>query len=133
LTADVEQPGAVLVTAPGGRGKSALLRAVVERALDEFEERPALSPLPFVPTAIRSTVLETLAAELGPELASPEFLPLHLAAGDFFLVLDGVPEAGPAAKEIDTFVRSDGRHTPVLLAARRPRGTRPSSAGPPTG
>jgi hypothetical protein len=118
LTADVDQPGAVLVAAPGGRGKSALLRAVVERALDAFERHPARAPLPVVPSATRATVLETLATALGPELASPEFLPLHLAAGDFFLVLDGVTEVGPAAEEIDAFVRSDGRRTPVLLAAR---------------
>jgi hypothetical protein len=63
------------------------------------------------------------AAALGPGLLSRESLDAHLRAGDFFLVLDGLSESGPAPDVLARFVRGPfGRATPLLLAGRPGRG-----------
>jgi HEAT repeat protein len=118
LAADVERPGAVLVAAPGGRGKSALIREVVARALAKFEQHPASWPLPVLLSESGKSVEDVVRKVLGPELASSDLLTHHLEAGDFFLVFDGVTESGPAASAVDEFARTIGRRTPILLGAR---------------
>jgi HEAT repeat protein len=118
LSAGVEQPGPVFVTAPGGRGKSALIREVVARALDEFEKDPARQPLPALLSGPGEAVKPLLEKALGPELVSEDLLQYHLDSGDFFLVLDGVTESGLPARAVGEFARSTGRNTPLLLGGR---------------
>lgn len=119
----------VLVEAPGGRGKSALLREVVWGALDAFETSPASSP---VPVLLRpgdpddGDSIETMTERaLASALIAPDFLPRHLEAGDFILVVDGISESRVSEKVVSAFV--DGPHgpaTPLLLTSRPTRAFR---------
>jgi HEAT repeat protein len=117
--AGTEQARSVLVSAVGGRGKSALINNVVERALDQFEASPT-HPLPVLLAGSEESrdVDRLVERALGPVLASPELLPTHLGAGDFILVFDGVTEGGPPAGALVRFARGVGRHAPLLLGAR---------------
>jgi hypothetical protein len=118
--AGTEQASSVLVSAVGGRGKSALINRVVERALDDFEGSPTDHPLPVLLTGSEEAkdVDKLVKDALGPVLASPDLLPTHLGAGDFVLVFDGITEGGPPAAALAVFARGAGRHTPLLLGAR---------------
>jgi hypothetical protein len=118
--AGTEKARSVLVSAVGGRGKSALINHVVERALDEFEASPTNHPLPVLLSGSEEVkdVEKMVKDALGPVLASPDLVPTHLSAGDFFLVFDGITEGGPPATALAGFARGAGRHTPLLLGAR---------------
>jgi HEAT repeat protein len=118
--AGTEQVRSVLVSAVGGRGKSALINRVVERALDEFEASPTNHPLPVLLSGSEEArdVDRLVERAIGPVLASPELLLTHLRSGDFFLVFDGITEGGPTASALTRFARGAGSHTPLLLGAR---------------
>jgi HEAT repeat protein len=119
------EAGHVLIEAPGGRGKSALLREVVERALKVFESDPAKSRLPVLLTGTGESLEKMAEAALQPVLLMPEMLAVHLEAGDFFLVLDGVSESGLSDKVLSSFVQGQyGDATPLLLGARPTRAYR---------
>jgi HEAT repeat protein len=119
LSEPVGQRGHVLIEAPGGRGKSALLREVVRLALDQFHANPAGNPLPVLLTGTAQTIDELAESTLAGALLAPEFLKLHLQAGDFLLVLDGVSESGLADKALSQFVHGPyGAATPLLLSSR---------------
>jgi HEAT repeat protein len=110
--------GQVLVEATGGRGKSALIREVVSRALAAFEKDPGRKPLPVRLTG-KGDSIETMVREvLGAMLILPELLTQHLEAGDFFLVLDGVSESGLSDKVLAGFLNGPYSATSVLLGSR---------------
>src|SRR5262249_22463539 len=104
VAGDADQRGHVIIEAPGGRGKSALLRELVCRAIDQFEKSPGSSPLPVLLTGAGDSIEELLKRTLASVLVSPDQLAAHLEAGDFFLVLDGVSESGLSEKVVGTFV-----------------------------
>ncbi|HKI36483.1 MAG TPA: HEAT repeat domain-containing protein [Gemmataceae bacterium] len=115
-----ERKGSVLIEAPGGTGKSALVREVVSRALDRFKNDPAPQPLPVLLNGGGDTVEQMIETAVASALPFPELLPAYLKAGDFFLVLDGVSESGLTRDVLAAFVNGPyGRATPLLLACRR--------------
>jgi hypothetical protein len=121
LTGSGAARGHALIEATGGRGKSALLRRVVERALRRFERSPARSPLPVLLAGGGESLEAMVGRALGSALIAPKVLETHLEAGDFVLVLDSVSETGPPAKVLEAFIQGRyGGATRLLL------GTRPS-------
>lgn len=110
----------VLIEAPGGRGKSAVLREVVREALDRFEEFPATTPLPVLLAGTGESVEAMTREALGNFPLGREFVERLLEAGDFFLVLDGVSESGLAAPALLQFVQGRFGGTTSLLVSARP-------------
>jgi hypothetical protein len=109
----------VLIVAHGGCGKSALIREVVERALDAFEKSPTTVPLPIVLTG--SSSIETMIVSgLDGVLPSSEWLPAQLHAGDFFIVLDGVSESGLPDNAVAEFINGRYRDSVYIVASSRP-------------
>jgi hypothetical protein len=110
--------GSILIESPGGRGKSALLRGIVEAALVQYDCNPR-NPLPILLAHSGDDIEKLIQAKLNRDLLTPELLTIHLEAGDFFLVVDGVSELHFDPKVLDTFLHSRaGEHTPLLLTSR---------------
>jgi HEAT repeat protein len=108
LTGAQGSKGSVLIEAPAGRGKSALVREVVSRALDRHRKGSGRQPLPVLLSGGGGDVETQVATAVAP-----------LEAGDFFVVLDAVSESGPSADALAQFVSGPrGRATPLLLATR---------------
>jgi hypothetical protein len=113
------EQGHVLVEAPGGRGKSALLREVVYAAADEFEKDPGSKPVPVLLAGVGKTIEEMAETSLASALISPQLLALHLEAGDLLLVLDGASESGLPEEVVNKFVRGlYGAQTSLVLGSR---------------
>jgi hypothetical protein len=122
LTGGEDPRAHVLIEAPGGRGKSAMLREVVARALEQFERRPTQAPLPVLLAGGGESLEAMVTQALGPALIAPEVLEAHLESGDFVLVLDSVSETGPPAKVLEAFLQGRyGGSTPLLLGSRPSR------------
>ncbi|HEX5272880.1 MAG TPA: HEAT repeat domain-containing protein, partial [Gemmataceae bacterium] len=92
--------GSVLIEAPAGTGKSALVREVVSRALGQFKADPT-RPLPVLPAGGSGSVEAMIAAALA---YSAEAVAGLLDAGRLLLVLDAASEAGPSAEVLAAFV-----------------------------
>jgi HEAT repeat protein len=119
LAGPTDQRGHVLIEAHGGRGKSALLREVVRQALDQFEKRPGTTPLPVLLTGKGDSIEKLAEDALGAALLTRELLATHLEAGDFFLVLDGITEAGLSHKALNSYVHGPyGSASPLLITGR---------------
>lgn len=110
----------VLVEAPGGRGKSALLRAVIELSLERFMQDPG-APLPVVCSGDKGSLVEMMKAALGKYAISPETLATQIQAGRFFLLVDGPGESKLTAGQINEWVTSERAETAPLLVASRPK------------
>jgi hypothetical protein len=122
LLSGEDQRGHVLIEAPGGRGKSALLREVVRQALDRFDQAPGSTPLPVILIGTGASVEAMARSALDSVLLGPDFFARHLQAGDFFLVLDGVSESGPADQALQQFMQGPyGRTVPLLVSSRPTR------------
>jgi hypothetical protein len=118
-------PRHVLIEAPGGRGKSALLREVVERALGEFQKQPTRAPLPVLLAGDGESLESMVERALGASLIASDVLKTHMEAGDLMLVIDSVSETGPPAKALESFVQGPyGGATPMLLGSRPNRDIR---------
>ena len=119
LTSEEGPSSQVLIEATGGRGKSALVREIVARALEEFEKDPGRKPLPVRLSGTSDSIESLVREALGGALILQELLPQHLEAGDFFLVLDGVSESGLPPKVLGGFLNGPfASTTPMLLGSR---------------
>jgi len=107
----------MLVEAPGGRGKSALVRAVIEGALDAAEDDIG-QPIPVVCEGEGADLLARIAAALGPDCPSEELLNALLQAGQFFIVIDGVTESSVTTAMLNTHLTRYGAACPILLSGR---------------
>jgi HEAT repeat protein len=132
LTGRLGERGHVLIEAPGGQGKSALLREVVLQALEQFEKDPTGSPLPVLLSHWDVSLEKMVERELGAVLMFPQSLASHFEAGDFFLVLDGVGESGFTQEVLTNFLRGPyGASTRLLLSSRPTRAYRSLIQGSP--
>jgi hypothetical protein len=115
----------VLLQAPGGRGKSALLRQVVQLAVARFKTNPH-SPLPVLCNPFDAPNVEAMIRDsLARHVPSEEAFAQQLLAGDFIVVVDGLTESGLQPDVLRKFIESEpGRMTCFLLGARPDRGYR---------
>jgi hypothetical protein len=110
----------ILIEAPGGSGKSALLREVVELSLTTFLQNPRAS-LPILIDGSGNTLEEMAITALGKYAISPETMRTQIEAGHFFVVIDGPQERKIPADQIGKWVRSETAEAASLLIASRPK------------
>jgi hypothetical protein len=115
--------GHILIEAPGGRGKSALLREIVRLSLERFEQNPGNTPVPVLLTGGGESIEKMIEQSLGSVLLSPDVLPLQFDAGDFFVVLDGISESGPSAEVVNRHLQGPYGSSISLLVSSRPSPT----------
>ncbi|WP_437319662.1 hypothetical protein [Sorangium sp. So ce385] len=115
---DPNQGGNVLIEAPGGRGKSALLRQVMERMLARFHDDPS-RPLPVLCEAGGPSLADALRHALEAHALSPEVLEAQLLRGDYVIVIDGLVESPFEPEHITRFLDGPlGGRVRLLLAGR---------------
>jgi hypothetical protein len=114
---DPEQRVHVVIEAPGGRGKSALLRAMFERSIQRWRD-DAAAPLPVLCQADVTTLEERAKIAFGSDAISIEHLALQLASGDLVLFVDGLSESRIDPGILARFLRDPGRRTRLCLAMR---------------
>ena len=108
----------VLIEGPGGLGKSALLRAVVEEAVKKYK-LAVTNPLPILISKNGESIKNLIEQELGSALFLPEMLELHLESGDFFIVMDGISETGFPVDKVNDYLKSiAAENSPILLSSR---------------
>jgi hypothetical protein len=107
----------VLIMSPGGQGKSALLRRVVELLIEQFRST-GLTPIPIVCTGTDGNLEAAAKRALGAKYVIDSAFKAQLDAGFFVVVIDGLSEQGPSAPELESFIQSDSNAR--LLASTRP-------------
>jgi hypothetical protein len=120
LTNASRQRPNILIEAPGGSGKSALVREVMEQSLAIFIQNPRAS-LPVLCDGSASSLDEMAMMALGKYAISPETMRTQIEAGHFFLVIDGPQERKISAEQISKWIRSERTETASLLIASRPK------------
>jgi hypothetical protein len=120
LDPSLERPLVVYVEAPGGRGKSALMRGVASRTLREFESGRTTCPVPVFVRELRSDLIGLARDSIGAEAMDPRLLEAHLERGDFMFVIDDLVERGIESDHLSQFLRSDLAKNAVVLLATRP-------------
>lgn len=116
--ADERDAPKLLIEAPGGRGKSTLLNALLLDAIKRFDSG-ASHRIPVLCTPRNKPWEQLLAEALGPHGLADNILTAQLAAGDFVLFADGLSESDARASELATFIRSNpGSATPMAMACR---------------
>ena len=118
IAPDLDTRAHVLIESTGGRGKSALIREVIDRALAAFARDPR-SPLPIVCDGSGATLFERAKQKLGTDDGfSDELFRVLLRSGEFFLVVDGLTEQGVDAAMLREQLAGYGVKCPLLLAGR---------------
>jgi hypothetical protein len=109
----------VLIESPGGRGKSALVREVVQRAAGAFR-RDRGAPLPLLIEAGdgKPSLDALVIAAVKDCLVAATTVTARLRAGDFFVVVDGLSESSLAPDAVREFVRRDDLAVRALFATR---------------
>jgi hypothetical protein len=107
----------LVIEAPGGRGKSALLHAIFERVIARWHEVPG-APLPVLCNADATTLEERAKIAFGSDAVSVEHLALQLATGDLVLFVDGLSESRIDPGILERFLRDTGRRTRLCVAMR---------------
>jgi hypothetical protein len=116
------EPRSVLLEAPGGRGKSAVLREVVLRCLDRFAVDPR-EPLPVIvsPREVGAAA-DLVRSGLGRYALPRELLESQVAGGTFVLFIDGLQEGSSGATQLAVlFGNPDLSVTPLCIATRPSR------------
>lgn len=111
----------VLIVAPSGQGKTALLRELVRRLLERFEQSPR-NPLPVVLDMrdVQHGLLDVLWTEVQRSLPDREAFEWAVDAGDYIVVIDGLTERGAPAKYYKDYFVAHGTRGIRCLATARP-------------
>jgi len=113
----------LLIESPGGRGKSALLHELMQRALDQFTANPT-APLPVLGDPNAATIEQMVAVGLGRHRISDEFIATQLRTGNVCLFIDGIGDGGASTGAIDhLFAAPDSGDRTRVCATCRPGGT----------
>ena len=115
--ANVDERARVYIEAPAGRGKSALLRALVERLLLAFDDDPS-RPLPVLCPKIGAELEKTVVEELGRDGFSDAVVKEQLRKGLLVVVADALDEGSWPAENLKRFVTGPHQDTRLLLASR---------------
>ncbi|WP_448698143.1 hypothetical protein ACFGVR_15080 [Mucilaginibacter sp. AW1-3] len=111
-------PLLMLVKAPGGRGKSALLREIYSQMLADYLSASS-KYIPVFCEGQGATIKEIIAQSMGEFLASEELLDWHLALGHFIILCDGFGGAEMAGDVLRKFQNdTSGSQTSLLISSR---------------
>lgn len=108
-----------LITGPGGRGKSALLRQTTIAACALYE-RDCSRPIPVLSSATGATMIDLVANSLGASAFPRDILAAELSAGHFMLLIDGLTEGTVDATTIGKFLKSDSEGCITVICSARP-------------
>jgi hypothetical protein len=109
----------VVIEAPGGHGKSALLREVIRSICYDQRYNPKI-PLPVLCSDSGGEIEEMVARALAKCHIDHGFLKEMLEAGDFVIFIDDPSEMGVKAETISKFVTSTAGDYSRLVVAMRP-------------
>jgi hypothetical protein len=109
----------VIIEAPGGHGKSALLREIICSICNDRRDNPQI-PVPVLCSDSGGEIEEMVARALGEYDIGDSFLKDMVEAGDFVVFIDDPTEMGVKAETIMRFVRSMAGASSRLVVAMRP-------------
>jgi hypothetical protein len=107
----------VLLEAPGGRGKSALLREIVKLAMEKWEADPRCQ-IPVFCDGEQSTLFDRASESLGRDGFSKQLLRTLAESGTFFFVVDGLSESSVTPKILREQVAAFDKSVPMLMSSR---------------
>jgi hypothetical protein len=117
-----EQRAHIYIEGPAGRGKSALVRAVVDKLLANFIAR-ASAPLPVLCSKPSTEIEKLVEDEMLRDALSPSAIRVQLQRGLFVLVVDAVDESTWQPDQLMRLVRGSYQDSRVIVASR-PSATR---------
>lgn len=106
----------VLITSPGGQGKSALLRRLVALSIDRFRET-GNTAIPIICNRSGSNIEQIAESALGMRYALGGAFKAQLENGFFLLVIDGLTEQPLKAEVIEHYIKC-GYKSPLLVSSR---------------
>ena len=112
----------LLLEAPGGRGKSALLHEILNRAITAFDRDPRC-PLPLLFDPRATSAKEMIRLGLGRHELSEEYSLMQLSGGHVVVFMDAADESASGATLLESLFNTPGigQHTRVCAAARPSR------------
>jgi ABC-type branched-subunit amino acid transport system substrate-binding protein len=116
---DVVKRCHVAVEAPGGQGKSALLRAVLSELYSRYQQGDN-HPLPILLRGSGKDFAELVSRSLGSETLPDVFLRVLLESGAVVLVFDGLSEVDLDPEILRNFVRSTAGEVTGTIVTFRP-------------
>jgi hypothetical protein len=110
-------PVRVCIESSGGRGKSALLRRIVDLLLTRFE-KDGKCPLPVLVSPRNDTLLTAATNALARFRVSDNLLRVELESGLFIIVIDGMTELVVDPEDVREFYRGLRGDTPLMVSSR---------------
>src|SRR5262249_17652232 len=103
----------VIIEAPGGYGKSALLREVILSICDDHRDNHRI-PLPVLCSDSGGEIEKMVARTLAESHIDDSLLKEMLEAGDFVIFIDDPSEMGVKAETIRKFVKSTAKYSRLV-------------------
>jgi hypothetical protein len=117
---DLSERRNIFIESPGGRGKSALMRQIVQLAIDQFKVDPCSSLPVFCSLVKDQSVQDMIRQRLGRHVLSDDAFDQQLIGGHFIAVLDGLSEYDLQPERLRDFIVSEGGQATCLLMTTRP-------------
>jgi hypothetical protein len=113
----VEDRATVVIEAPGGRGKSALLRESARLAAEKHFIDPRI-PIPVFCDGESASLFDRAKESLGRDGFSDDLLRALAKSGAFFFIVDGLSESTVSPKVLREHLAAFGNDVPLLLSSR---------------